>query len=543
MDIGRATSLNSVAIPPHAMPVYKYPNVPLDDNQMVIWPVDQRGDIEASKAGSVKTRYWSRYTHMPPFQLTIDSTLVQGVALGFDVNDDNTVFTMHLDPDAVFTDGSPLTAERAKASLEFGTAPEQQASWGGLINFIKEVKGMPEVGKGDASEAEGLVALDDNTLQFTTSVPHPAFPLIMARVQFGIYNVDAIEADSDWKLHVPGIGPFKVEMDPNSTEAVVTMSDNWWRDPPTLAGLSMPVVPDAQTQMIMYENGEIDVGPNTQVREDPSHPLFNDMSNNQSGGYGYYFLLHLNKPPFEDKKVRMALTHAVDMQSIVPALFPGSSTAAGIINGDLACNDPNVKPYRYDPAYARQLLSESTYGSAANLPPIQVSLRWVGAIQTAEVMQEQWRDNLGVELIITRRERGQSIPPESNMKRRSRGTSNPDYGGLVWELIHSESPLQDDIGFEVSEDSGKLDALVDHAVTLALDDPGRCAAFQEAEQLYLDSYLAIPFLGSSGGPGNLVQPWVLGYQAGWYGDWTNLPYWKIGKRDRGLYPNYKWSQE
>lgn len=437
----------TIAVPLQPKPVYKYA-VPLDENQMVIWPVSRRSAIEFWKEGSVKGRYWQRWTHMGPFAITTKDEFAQGVATGYSVNDDGTVYTLHFDPDAFFTDGTPFTAALAKASWEFGSAPEQQASWGGLIGSTKVIQGMEAVGKGDASEAAGLVVIDDHTLELRLVDPSFTFPLEMTKGLMGFANIPALEADPNWRDHVPGIGQFQVSWDPDSTEAFVTKSANFWRDPPTLAGVSMPVVTDQQTQFIMYENGEIDVGPNFAVKEDPSHPFYNDMIYPRSGGCCYYYAFNLGKAPFEDRNIRAALAHAVDMETIVSAVFPGSGTAAGIINGDLSCIDPEKEVYRYDPDKARQLLAESTYGSGANLPAITVSLKSANFIKIAEVMQEQWRDNLGVELSILRRESGQSIPPEANLYRRSHGTVVPDYGQIMWALSHSKSGSVDDLGWE-----------------------------------------------------------------------------------------------
>jgi ABC-type transport system substrate-binding protein len=477
---------------------------------------------------------------MSPFRVNPEDEFVQGVAIGFSVNGDATVYQVHFDPDAIFTDGTPFTAELAKASWEFGAAPEQQASWGGAINYVRAVEGMEAVGAGDATEAAGLVVIDDHTLEVRLTAPAFTFPFSLARSQLGFANMPLIEGDPDWRNHVPGIGQFSVTFDADKGEQDVKRSANFWRDPALLAGVAMPHVDDQQTRFIMFENGEADIGPNFAVREDPSHALYGEITHRRAGGCCWYVGFAIDKAPFEDMKVRAALAHAVDLETIVDAVYPGSFLASGIINGDLPCADPQKTPYEYDPEKARQLLAESTYGSAANLPPITVSLRNAQQIQIAVLTQEAWRDNLGVELTLHKRERGQTIPPEANLYRRSRGTSSPDVAELVWEMSHSDSTLHDDLGWDTDPGQAKIDALIDSAMMLPLDDPGRCDAFIEVERAMQDSYKFLPNSGVGSGDGNLVAPWVLGYQTKWYGDSTNLPYWKIGQRDRSLYPGHTW---
>ena len=533
---------SSVTVPPLPAPFYRH-DVALDDSQMLVWPVSRRSAVEPWKEGSVKGRYWMRYTYMPPFIMDEEDNLIASLAVGYDVNQDSTVVTLHLDPDAHFHDGTPLTAELVKMGWEFGSAPEQQASWGGVINFLRDVQGMPAVGKGDAAEASGLDAIDDHTLLIKLTKPAPDFVLNLARVSFGVVNIPALEMDAGWKNHPPGIGQFKVEWNPDTTEATATAvgPGQFWGAPATLAGVNMPVVTDQQTQSIMYENGEADVGPNFAIKDNPSHALFGDLTYNRSGGCCYYFAFAFNKAPFEDRNVRAALTHAFDMTAAVSAVFPGSGTAAGMINGDLPCVNPDKAPYAFDAEKAREHLAMSTYGSAANLPPITVSLGSANFIQIAELMQESWRDHLGVELTIVKRESGQSIPPEANMYRRSLGTTVPDYANVVWMLGHSESSAVDDLGFKTNPKQAEVDALIDAASVLPLSHPDRCAKYQEIENKVIDDYYRMYSLTVEGGhASNAVQPWVLGYSTQWYGDWYNVPYWKIGKRDRSLYTGHVW---
>ena len=521
------------------LPPYKY-DVALDSDQVLVNPGGRRSHIEFWKEGSSSGRFWEPWTHMGPFRTDHADEFVQGVALAYSVNDDATVYQIHFNPEAVFTDGTPFTAELAKASWEFGSAPEQQASWGGAINYTRSVEGMEAVGAGDATEAAGLVVIDHHTLEIRLKSPAYTFPFSMARSQLGFANMPLIEGDPDWRTHVPGIGQFTVTYDPDKGEQTVRRSPNYWGDPANLDGVDMPNIQDQQTRFIMYENGEADIGPNFAVRDESSHTLFGDVTFNRSGGCCWYVGFALDKQPFEDINVRAALAHAVDLSTIVDAVYPGSFLAAGIINGDLPCADLQKTPYEYDVAKAKQLLAESTYGSAANLPPITVSLRNAEQIQIAVLTQEAWRDNLGVELTLHKRESGQTIPPEANLYRRSRGTSSPDVAELMWEMSHSDSTLHDDLGWSTDPGQSEIDALVDAAMTLPLDDPGRCDAFIEVERAMRASYKFLPNSGVGSGPGNLVAPWVLGYQTRWYGDSTNLPYWKIGERDRSLYPGHTW---
>ena len=532
----------SVVVAPQAKPFYMYPDVPLDEDQMMRWPGKKRTDIEPWAAGSASTRYFARYTYLPPFHLTADDGFGQGVALGYDVNEEGTVFKLNLNPDAFFHDGSPFTAAAAKASWEFASTPEIAPSFGGATLSTTFITGMKAVIAGDATEAEGLVALDDHTLEITLDAPSFLFPLELAKVFLGFVNMKAIEQDPDWRLHVPGIGQFEASFNPDTGDVSVNRASNFFGEPATLAGLWSPAIPDTQTRLIMYENDEIDyASPDGRIKDDPDHPLHGDITCCRRIGGLYYYDFHLNKPPFEDPKVRAALFHAVNMPEIVASVWNGT-VATGIMQGDFPCFDSLKQPYRYDPEYARQLLAESTYESADNLPPMVVSDKaGVGVyINTMTLMQEAWQDNLGAVLTTIERESGQQIGPDVNIKRQSAAAFVPDYAKYLWDLGHSDSARVQELGWKADPAQAKIDALIDRAMVMTMDDPDRCKAFVEADRAVSAEYRRIPIFTVKGGTTSMVAPWVQGFELAWYGDWTNVPYWKIGKRDRELYPNHSW---
>ena len=541
-----------ISLPVSSGPVNMYPNVALDADQVLRMPYQyQHKGVEPWKG-----EHDAFEVAWQPLTVNMNNEIEQRVAMGYSQNADSTVFRLHFNPDAVFADGTPFTAMAAKASLEFGSAPENQAVWGGLIDRIDRVVGMKEVGAGDRAEADGLIVIDDHTLEMRLVGPTAHFPWLMTDRLWGFGNIAAIEKDpTNFQLHTPGIGPFQFTINPDDGHIVMTPSDHFWEERPTLAGIDRQGIPDQQTRFIMYENAEVDIGPNFAVKDDPSHSLFGEVTYQNNGGLGWFFAFHLDKPPFEDKNVRAAMVHAIDMIPIVEGVF-NETTATGIINGAMNCIDPEKLPYpgtgenpwsgvyRYDPEYARQLLAESTYGSASNLPPIVVWLRRDDQTQVGVLMQEALRDNLGVEMSIVRFERGQTIPPESNIKRRSRGTGFPDPAVLMRDMAHSSSGLIRDLGWHQSPAGPVIDKLVEEALALPLDDPRRCDAFIQAERLATADYRYMPNRGiQASGPNRLIAPWVLGFQSGaWRGAFIGTAYWQIGERDRSLYPNHEWGR-
>ena len=86
---------------------------------------------------------------------------------------------MKLREDLVFQDGTPITAADIKAYWEHGAKPENIVAWGGASIALADIKGWNDLRAGEITESEGLVALDDHTLEITLEITNPAFPWLM----------------------------------------------------------------------------------------------------------------------------------------------------------------------------------------------------------------------------------------------------------------------------------------------------------------------------------------------------------------------------
>ena len=133
-----------------------------------------------------------------------------------------------------------------------------------------------------------------------------------------------------------------------------------------------------QVQVIMFENGELDVmsigGATYEAALNPNHPFNPLLYVSPYGGLGFT-KLKIDMAPLDDLLVRKALAHGQDMETIVKAVWGATATRAkGLISSLIPCHNPESDPQPYDPDLARQELSESTYGSGDNLPLLLIDL-------------------------------------------------------------------------------------------------------------------------------------------------------------------------
>ena len=455
-------------------------------------------------------RMFMQWTSMQPMKFNKMNGLEPHLALSYELSSDGLTYTLSLDPDAIFQDGTPVTAADVKKAWEFGSMPEQQVSWGGLVNNLKDVQGIEVVKTGEGTTASGLVAVDDHTLQIVLNKPDPVYPKKLAQWLMGVWKAAQAEQDPDWVEHPIGVGPFTVTADLDAKYIELQRTDNWWKDAPTIIKVELPAVPDKQTQMVMFENAEVDVifsSPGFQAEpHDPAHKFHNLLYRIPYGGIYYYALDH-SKPPLDDAYVRAAIAHGHDQNLIVKSVFGfGGIPAYGLVTPETACYmDESMNPgYEYDPELAREFIGKSKYASGT-IPPMLISLpagyddNWV---RYTEAMQAQLKENLGLDLKIQVYERGQT-PPDSNFSRRSMGITTADPAYPIWLQGHSASPTNQSRSKFVDPE---LDKLIEIGESLGLNDPARCEAWQAAEKRFLEGYHLIPTIQVN--YPYLAAPWV-----------------------------------
>ena len=516
--------------PPDATPTAA-PVLDLHHSQVVTAPGRMRDTMAPWRDGGAN-RLFSTHVFGTPFMLNEKSELQPWIAVGITPNEDFTVWTMKLREDAVFQDGTPITAADFKAYWEHGARPANIVAWGGASLTLGGGYRYSDMGirnwdllrAGDVLEAEGLRVIDDHTLEIETTRPTPAWPLHMAAWHVGISKLGQVEADDNWRNAPIGAGPFSLSYDPDTGLTELTRVDlvgghwNGPHDTPIIEKLVLPNVENTQVKLIMFENGELDLmsidRETYEAALDPGHP-YNPLLYESPYGGLWYIEPKVDMDPLEDFHVRKALAHGQDMEGIVSAVWgPTATHAKGLISSQMPCHYPDANLQWYDPDLARQYLSESTYEKASHLPPLLIDLSRPDMVTMGVAVKEFWKDNLGVDLDILKWESGMPRRGEAQLYRSVRGVWIPDPSGIVYPLADAASYWRRD-GYPVRR------ALAEYAWSLPLDDPGRCEAFQAFEEEYLDKVYMIPIREVD--PVRwLVQPWLRGFESTFNLDFNTL---------------------
>ncbi len=520
-----ATAVPTPAGPP-VFPVNPTTVVPagtqLQDPQEIRVP-NGHGGVAPWRDGGGQ-RIFSPWVYGTIYQIDKFGVIRPYIGTGHEVNEDRTVWTVKLREDAVFQDGTPITARDIKEYWEHGAKPENIVAWGGASLSLGDIAGWEELRAGDVTEAEGLVVIDVHTLEITTAAPFPAWPLSMAAWHTGISKLDQVQRDEEWFTAPIAAGPYKWTTDPDTRQYVAEADvAEFWGPPPNIKKLHGLNISDDQVQVIMFENGELDLmsidSATYEAALDPGHP-FNPLLRVTPYGGLWFIKNKIDMAPLEDLLVRKALAHGADMRSIVWTVWgPTEDFATGMISPLIPCHNPDAPGHIYDPELARQELTASSYGNAGNLPPLMIDLTRPLMIDMGVAVKEYWKDNLGIDLHVLRRESGMPRREASQFRRISLGSWIPDPSQMVRNLTYQE-PIPALAEFW---HPSTLDRLVEHARSLPLDDPDRCAAFHAVEEEYMDKVYFMP-IRWVGGVRWVVQPWAVGFESTSNLDINTLPW-------------------
>jgi peptide/nickel transport system substrate-binding protein len=289
------------------------------------------------------------------------------IAESFEVSDDGTVFTFHLREDAKFADGTPITAHDYKYTFDRAmTGP-------GYIGLLTPFMAL--------ESADDVQVLDDFTLQITTSRPAALTETIIAFQVFGALSQATAEAhatdDDPWadewhRTNANASGPYVITEWNAGTEYRFEPNPNYWRGPDFFqnSGVIFRVVPDSATRIQLLRAGDVDVALGipysdlTDLEADPNVAIHAIPTTRI-----YHLGMNLNAAPFDDVRVRQAISMAIPYETIVEnVIFGYGSQPTSPI--PLGMEAHTAEFWTYDEANlaeARTLLEEAGYGEGLEL--------------------------------------------------------------------------------------------------------------------------------------------------------------------------------
>lgn len=321
------------------------------------------------------------------------------------ISEDGLTYTFKLRDDLVWSDGEPLTASDFEYSLKRLFDPEAGAQ-GYYYTFYINIVGSEAYSTGEGSADDiGVTAVDDTTLEIQLNTVQPTLLQLLALWPAYPVRQDVLEEHGEaWTEagSLIGNGPFVLKEWVHEDHITAEADPNYWGDDkPTLQRIVFQMIPDESVALIAYQNDELD------ITEIPLPDIKRFEGNPEELKYAELvtFAQEFNntREPFTDPLVRKAFKMAVDSDAYVDSVRQGAGLPAlSWIPPGMPGYNPDIgMDYAFDPAGAKELLSEAGYPDGEGLPDITVTIADTQAGRlTVEFLQEQLRVNLGVSIEI-----------------------------------------------------------------------------------------------------------------------------------------------
>jgi peptide/nickel transport system substrate-binding protein len=285
-----------------------------------------------------------------------DTTINEGLATKWEPSEDGLTYTFTLREGVKFHDGTDFNAEAVVKNFErWANGTEDQFPY-----YASMFGGF----KGDEGHViESVTAEGDTTVVFTLKRPQSPFLKNIAMSPFAIASPTAFEASGDKFGDNPvGTGPFTfAEWKKNDAITIDKNADYWDKDLPKLDKVIFRAIPDNSARLNALSTNEIDLADGINptdtktVTDNAKLQLFERPSMN----VGYLGLTN-TRPPFDDVKVRQAINHAIDKQSIIDAFFNGGAEIAkNPMPPSISGYNDDIAGYEFDPEKAKALLKEA----------------------------------------------------------------------------------------------------------------------------------------------------------------------------------------
>ena len=451
--------------------------------------------------GGSDMEFWHSLYYLPPMYFDMNLELQPLIFDSWQGNADSTVWTFTIDPRAQWSDGTPITAAQVKGSWELMADPLADNSR--IQTYMGNVQGFDQVLSLAATEAPGLVAVDERTLEVRLVASDPVFHWRMATHHMSPVKVEDARKDVAFfwtpENNPASSGPYRLETwDPDAGTATMGKNPNWWLgEGQYLDRIEFRFLNDQGTVALMIRNGEVDVVHPDQVLPPELEPEFPALFRPVTG-YGYNsFWLGSQAEPTNDLNVRKALMLAVNFQDVFQAAFPlgNAQFVDQLLDPDLPCREEEQTWYPYDPEAAKAALAASTYGSAENLPLLRVTSRGERPqnVRALESVIEFWRQNLGIVNVDFKTDEEGFGPdvPLINLTRDDVLVRFPDSATYMYDSAYSTSAIASDAmrGYNNPE----VDALIEQALATPPEDPARCDLALQAQRLFMEDYQAMLF--------------------------------------------------
>ncbi len=412
----------------------------------------------------------------------------------------DTVWEFKLRPGVKFHDGSPFTAEDVVFTYERAAKVPNSPSPFTLIT----------------RQITKLEIVDPLTVRLSTAAPAPLLPLDLSGLPI-LSHIAAAGAAPEGKTTAElnrgeglvGTGPFKFTDWKRGSELVLARNDDYWGPKSAWAKVTFRPLTNAASRVAALLAGDVDLieDPPTadlaRLRKEPKVGLAEAVSSRVI----YIALDQFAEPspgipdtkgknPLKDKRVREALSHAIDRKGIVDKIMEGVGQPAGdLLPAPAFGTSKDTRPDKYDAAAAKKLLAEAGYPNGFSITLGTPNGRYINDLKVAQAVAAMW-SRVGVKTEV------EAAAPPVFFKNRDEYRYSAYLAGWGSDSGEMSNPLRA-LAATPSREKGMggtnrgrysnpaMDAKLEEAMR-TVDDKKREALLQEASRLVMADYGLLP---------------------------------------------------
>jgi oligopeptide transport system substrate-binding protein len=440
-----------------------------------------------------------------------------GVAKSWDISEDGRIVTFHINPDAKWSNGEPMTAHDYVWSWQRLLSPALGGEYSYMLYPVQNAQAFNKGEITDFSEV-GAKALDDLTLQVTLDERTPYFIQLMDHYStFAVHRPTlekfgkATDRYTPWTRveNMVSNGAFNLKSWQLNRRIELEKSDTYWdRDKVRLNGIVYEPTENVVSEERMFRVGQLHYTASVPLGKIPVYQEMEDSPYVQAPYLGtYYYLLNTEVPPTDNLKVRQALSLAVDRDSLSKNVLKGTVIGAYSITPPDTLGYFPPKLFDYDPERARQLLAEAGYPNGEGWPGLELTYNTSeDHRKIAVALQQMWKDVLNIEVALINQEWKVYLDSITQMN------FQIARRGWIGDYVDPNNFLDLFLTGGGNNNTGfadpRYDELVLRKAPQATTKAERFAVFEEAETLLMEQMPIIPVFTYTSK--HLVQPSVRG---------------------------------
>lgn len=447
----------------------------------------------------------------------VDATPAPGVAERWEVSDDGLTYVFHLRDTARWSNGDPVVAADFVAGLRRTVDPATASTYAQILQPIENAEAV--IAGRLPPDALGVTALGEDRLEIRLGAPTP-------------YLLGLLTHPSSFPIHRPSLGEhgdrfarpgalvsngaYRLDEWVVQSHIRLVRNEHYWdRQNVEIDEVYFYPIENNESELSRYRAGELDFTaslPNTRldwVRRNLGEELHVEPYLSV-----YFYGFDMTEPPFDDARLRQALSLAVDRELLVREVTGAGEVAAySFVPPGVAGATPSPYPWSGRDQSARNDEARRLYREAGYGPdnPLRTEIRYNtddNHRRIAIAVAAMWRETLGVEASLLNEEWKVMLQTRNNpalwqiIRYGWVGDYNDPHTFLeIFESGHG----QNFVGFSSPEYDGLLaDAAIEN------DPAARSALLADAERVLLDEYPVIPLYFAV--TKHLVKPHVQGYR-------------------------------